>query len=449
MTGSLPMLQPLRSLLLSIGLVWGLLSASAGAAGAFTIQEVTSPGGIKAWLVEEHAIPLLAMNYSFRSGTAHDPAGKEGAATFLSGMLDEGAGDMLSAEFQKKRDELALRMSFSAGGDFFEGGFQTLTRNRDASAELLRLAITSPRFDAEPLERVRQQFVLGVKEKEQDPQSIAWQAWMEDILPGDPYARRDDGTVASMSAMTADDLRAAHRRIFNRDTLQVAVVGDITAKELGPLLDKVFGGLPETAPDQPALPAAKPAMGPKLQIIDRDMPQSVVVFGTEGIKRDDPDFIPAFVMSEILGSGGLTSLLSEEIREKRGLTYGVSYGLSPSLRTGLYAGALQTRNETAGEALDAAREVMRSYAEKGPSQQQLDEAKTFLTGSYGLRFSSNSAIADQLLGIQQQNLGIDYVEKRNAMVEAVTLDQVKAQAKRLLHPDRLIVTVVGKPQGIK
>jgi zinc protease len=435
----------LRSLLL----VLGLFLASAANANAFTIQEVTSPGGIKAWLVEEHAIPLLAMNYSFRGGTELEPAGKEGVSNFLTGMLDEGAGDMLSAEFQKKRDELAFRMSFDAGSDFFEGSFQTLSRNRDASVDLLKLAITSPRFDAEPLERVRQQFLLNVKEKDKDPQTMAWQAWMEDILPGDPYSRPDDGTEASIAGITADDLKAAHRSIFTREGLQVAVVGDITAKELGPLLDKVFGGLPEKAPGQPKLPEAKPKMGPKLTVIDRDMPQSVIAFGTEGIKRDDPDFIPAFVMSEILGSGGLTSLLSEEIREKRGLTYGVSYGLSPMGRVGLYAGSLQTKNESAGEALDAAREVIRKYAEQGPSQKDLDDAKTFLTGSYGLRFSSNSAIAGQLLGIQQQNLGIDYIQKRNALVDAVTLDQVKAQARRLLHPDQLIVTVVGKPQGVK
>ena len=437
--------KSLRTLLLFICLFVG----SAASANAFTIQEVTSPGGIKAWLVEEHAIPLMAMNYSFKGGTELEPAGKEGVSSFLTGMMDEGAGDMLSAEFQKKRDELAFRMSFDAGSDFFEGGFQTLTKNRDASTDLLRLAITAPRFDAEPLDRVRQQFLLNVKDKEQDPPTMAWQAWMDEILPGDPYSRPDDGTEATIAAITADDLKDAHRHIFNRDTLQVAVVGDITAKELGPLLDKVFGGLPEKAPEQPKLPEAKPAMGPKLKVIERDMPQSVIAFGTEGIKRDDPDFIPAFVMSEILGSGGLTSLLSEEIREKRGLTYGVSYGLSPMDRVGLYAGSLQTKNESAGEALDAAREVIKKYAKEGPTQKDLDEAKTFLTGSYALRFSSNGAIANQLLGIQQQNLGIDYVQKRNALVEAVTLDQVKAQARRLLHPDRLIVTVVGRPQGVK
>jgi len=433
-----------RKAFLAVAVLW----ACAVQAQAFTIQEITSPGGIKAWLVEEKAVPLMAMNFSFRSGSAADPAGKEGVSEFLTGMMDEGAGEVLSQAFQRKREELAFRMSFNAGGDFFEGSFQTLTRNRAASVELLRLAITAPRFDAEPLERVREQFLLNVRQKEQDPQSIAWQAWMQSILPGDPYARRNEGTEATMGAMTADDLRAAHRRIFTRDTLQVAVVGDITAAELAPLLDQIFGGLPAKAPDAPALPTAKPVAGPKIQVIERDMPQSVVVFGTEGILRSDPDFIPAYVMSEILGGGGLTSVLSDEIREKRGLTYGVSLGLSPAQRVGLYAGMLQTKNETAGEALQVAREVLAKMAEQGPTQEQLDEAKTYLTGSYALRFSSNAAIANQLLGLQQQKLGIDYVEKRNALVEAVTLEQVKAQARRLLHPDRLVVTVVGKPQGM-
>jgi len=439
----------------SIRSISGLLLAAwlavalPAAARAFTIQEVTSPGGIKAWLVEEKAIPLMAMNFSFRSGSANDPAGKEGVTTFLTGMLDEGAGGMPSEAFQKKKEELAFRMSFDAGDDFFEGSFQTLSANREQSLDLLRLALTSPRFDEEPLERVRRQFLVSVQDEQQDPQSIAWRSWSEQILPGDPYSRRSSGTEDTLKAMTADDLRAAHRRIFNRDSLQVAVVGDITAAELGALLDKVFGGLPEKAPPTPALPPARPELGPKLKIIDRDMPQSVIVFGHEGILRNDPDFIAAFVMAEILGGGGLTSRLATEIREKRGLTYGVSFGLSPGERVGYYAGVLQTANKSAGEALDLARQVIARYADEGPTQAELDEAKTYLTGSYGLRFSSNAAIANQLLGLQQQNLGIDYVEKRNGLVEAVTLDQVKAQAKRLLHPDRLIVTVVGRPEGIR
>lgn len=433
---------------LRILLVTAFSWAMAVAAQAFTIQDVTSPGGIKAWLVEEHAVPLMAMNFSFKGGSASEPADKIGVSEFLTGMMDEGAGDVLSRDFQQKRDELAFKMGFDSGKDYFDGTFQTLSRNRDVSVGLLRLAITSPRFDAEPLERVRQQFLLNVKDKEQDPQSLAWNAWMDDALPGDPYARRSDGTLQTIGTITADDLRTAHKRIFNRATLQVGVVGDISAKDLGPLLDKIFGGLPKTEATV-ELPPAKFVAGPKLKVIDYDIPQSIVVFGHEGILRNDPDFIPAYVMSEILGGGSFGSRLTEEVREKRGLTYGVGFGLSPLDRVGLYTGMLQTANASAGQALDVVREVLAKMAAEGPTQQELDEAKTYLTGSYALRFSSNAAIASQLLGQQQQGLAIDYVRKRNSLVEAVTLDQVKAQAKRLLHPDRLIVTVVGKPEGLK
>ncbi len=426
-----------------------LLGLASSFAHAFTIQEVTSPGGLKAWLVEERAIPLITINFSFRPGNAEDPAGQEGVSEFLTGMMDEGAGAMLADEFQRKREALAFRMSFDSGADFFEGSFQTLSHNRHESFDLLRMAITEPRFDPEPLERVRKQFLLNIKEDLQNPQSIAWQAWATKSLPNDPYARPSSGTEASMSAITAVDLHAAHRRIFNRNTLQVAVVGDITGAELGPLLDLIFGGLPEKWPDRKVLPPARAEMGPAVTVIDRDMPQSVIVFGHEGLLRSDPDFIPAYVMSEILGGGGLTSRLAQELREKRGLTYGVSFGLSPMQRVGLYAGVLQTKNESAGEALEAAKSVIARYAAEGPTQVELDEAKTYLIGSYPLRFSSNAAIAGQLLALQQQELGVDYVKKRNSLVEAVTLEQVREQARRLLHPDRMIVSVVGRPKAIK
>ena len=302
------MMHIARTVFIATFIAWAWSST----AQAFTIQEVKSPGGITAWLVEEKAIPLLAMNFSFKSGSAADPEGKEGVAELLTGMMDEGAGDMLSAEFQSKREELAFRMSFDADDDFFQGSFQTLTRNRKASIDLLKLAITSPRFDPEPLERVRQQFILNIKDKQQDPQSIAWKAWMNAVLPNDPYSRPSEGTEATMGAMTADDLRAAHRRIFNRDTLQVAVVGDISAAELGPAARRNLRWTAEVGRGPQQLPPAKVAQGPKLEVIPRDMPQSVIVFGHEGIRRDDPDFIPAYIMSEILGGGGLSSWLSRK-----------------------------------------------------------------------------------------------------------------------------------------
>jgi zinc protease len=297
------------------------------------------------------------------------------------------------------------------------------------------------------MERVRQQLLLGIRNETDDPQTVASRAWLSLALPGDPYARDKSGTGQSVMAIGPDDLSAAHRRIFGRKTLQVSAVGDITAAELGALLDRVFLDLPEGEGAPPLPPVAVTAV-PQTKVITRDIPQSIIIFGHGGILRRDPDFIPAYIMSEILGGGGFGSRLTTEVREKRGLTYGIGAGFLPMERVGLFIGSLSTRNDKAGEAMELVKAEFRRMAEEGPTQQELDEAKTYLTGSYALRFTSGNAIAGQLLGLQQQGFGPDYVERRNGLIEAVTLDQVKAQAKRLLHPDKMIVTVVGKPEGL-
>lgn len=417
-------------------------------ASAIDIKEVISPGGIKAWLVESRNIPLIAMNFSFEGGTTSDPVGKEGAVNFITGMMDEGAADMDGSTFQARRDELAVRMGFDAGTDQFEGSLQTLSKNRDAAFDLLRKAITEPHFEKAAMERVRQQFVLGAQSDEQDPDKIAGRAWTEAAFGDQLYARRGAGSPESIVRITPDDLRAMHKLIFNRKGLTISVVGDIDAATLGLALDKIFGGLSNTDPPNP-VKEVKVASGPLMKIIDRDIPQSIIVFGHEGILRNDPDFIPAFVMSQILGGGGFASRLTTEVREKRGLTYGVGFGLAPMDHVGLYIGSVNTRNEKAAETLAVVQDVLKKMADEGPTQAELDDIKTYLTGSYPLRFDSNSKIAGQLLGIQQENLGIDYVNTRNARIEVLTLDQVKAQAKRLIHSDRLIITIVGHPEGIK
>jgi zinc protease len=439
---------PMRASRLRIIFSFFILVLWFNSANAIEIREVTSPGGIRAWLVENKSIPLIAMQFSFEGGSTSDPVGKEGTAHFITGMMDEGAGDLDSAAFQARRDELAVQISFDNGVDQFEGSLQTLSKNRAEAFTLLKKVLTAPRFEKEAMERVRQQFLLSAKDDEREPEKIASRAWMKLAFGDQLYARQSNGTPESIAAITPDDLRAMHKLLFSRKGLKVAVVGDIDAATLATSLDEIFGGLPDAEPPR-AVSTVTLAKGPIVKIIDHDIPQSIIVFGHEGILRSDPDFIPAFVMNQILGGGGYTSRLTTEVREKRGLTYGVGFGLSPMDHVGLYVGSLGTRNEKAGEALAVVKETMKKMADEGPTQAELDDVKTYLTGSYALRFDTNDKIAGQLLGLQQQNLGIDYINKRNGWVEAVTLDQVKAQAKRLVDSERLIVTVVGKPEGLK
>jgi zinc protease len=439
------MLRRSFSVYLLAAMLWFALGV---AAHAFEIREVKSPGGIKAWLVEEHAIPIIAMSYSFRGGAASEPADRIGLTYFLAGMLDEGAEDLDSEAFRKRRDELSARLSFQSSADHFSGSFQTLTENRDQSFELLRLALTSPRFDAEPLERVRNQILLGLQDERQDPEQIAFDDWRERIFTGHPYARNAHGTDQGVQAATAADLRQRAAELFSRDKLLITVVGDIDTETLGRLLDRTFGGLPATG-KQLEVPDAVLARGPSLTVLDRDIPQSVIQFGQSGILRSDPDFMAAYIMNDILGGSGFGSRLTDEIREKRGLSYSVYTDLYPLYHGAAMYGGAATRNDRVAETISLIKSELKRFATEGPTAAELEDAKTFLTGSYALRFDTSTKIADQLLGIQEQNLGIDYVDKRNSLIEAVTLDDIKRVARRLIDADALIITVVGKPEGLK
>ncbi len=410
------------------------------------IQQVVSAKGIRAWLVEDHSIPLMALQFAFEGGTAQDPAGKEGLANFLTAMLDEGAGDIDSREFQAQLDEYAIRMDFDATRDAFDGNLQTLTRNRDKAVELMYLALNKPRFDKDALERMRGQLLTSLKFDAKDPNKIASRAWFEAAYGDHPYGRPTKGTPASLKAITGADLETYRKKVFSRQTLKIGVVGDITADELKVMLDRLFGDLPEKA-DLAPIPEVTSIPGPVRKTITMDNPQSVAQFGHQGIKREDKDFIPAYVLNYILGGGGFSSRLMEEVREKRGLAYSVYSYLYPLDHGALFMGGVATKNEALEKSLKVITDELRRLATDGPTETELQNAKQYLTGSYPLRFDTSSKIASQLLWIQMDNLGIDYIDTRNKMVNDVSMDQIRKVARRLLHPDRLIITVVGNPKS--
>lgn len=418
---------------------------AAGTASAVDIQRVVSPGGIEAWLVESKQVPLVAMRFGFQGGSAQDPKGKSGLAYFVSGMLDEGAGELKSQVFQEKLEDLAMKLSFDASRDYFTGSLQTLTRNMDEAFDLTRLALTKARFDKEPIERIRGQILTGIAFDLKDPQKVASREWYKLAFPEHVYARSVKGTTDTVKAINRDDLKNYVDSVFSRDTLKVAVVGDIDAETLGRALDKIFGDLPAKSKLSP-VPEAKTPAGPLQHITEMNVPQAVAQFGHSGIKRKDPDFVTAYVMNYILGGGGFSSRLTEEVREKRGLAYSVYSYLLPYRHAAVYAGNVATENKSIQKSISVIQNELERMAVDGPSAEDLKNAKQYLTGSYALRFDTSSKIAGQLLWIQIEDLGIDYVEKRNELIEAVTLDDLKRVAKRILQADGLIVSIVGKPE---
>ncbi|RMD63609.1 MAG: insulinase family protein [Alphaproteobacteria bacterium] len=424
-----------------------VLLAMAGPARAVEVQRVVSPGGIEAWLVEDHTNPILSLDLAFRGGAALDPAGKEGLANMVSGLIDEGAGPLDSQAFQGRLQELSIRLSFNASLDTFGGTLQTLSETRDEAFRLLRLALTEPRFDAEPVTRIRSQILAGLAQEAEDPRSIARRTLSKVLFPDHPYGRPVSGTQLSVPRITVEDLRTFVKERFARDTLVIGVVGDITAQELARLLDETFLALPATAASA-AVPSAAVAGDGAVVVVEKDVPQSVVAFGHEGIRRDDPDYYAAYVVNYILGGGGFASRLYKEVREKRGLAYSVYSYLNPLDHAALVVGGVATQNGRVAQSLEIIRREWGRMGETGPSAQELDDAKTYLTGSFPLRFSSSGRIAGMLVGMQLENLGIDYLDRRNAFIEAVTLDQARRVARRLYDPDRLAVVVVGHPTGV-
>ena len=417
-------------------------------ANAMKIEHVKSPGGLEAWLVRETKVPLLALRFAFEGGSSQDPAGKEGAANFMASTLDEGAGDLDALAFQTRMEELAMRLSFDDGRDSLYGSFETLSANRAEAVKVLKLAVNQPRFDGEAVERVRKQILSNLAFAARDPDRVADKAWYAAAFPGHPYGRPATGTPQTVATIAAADLKAFHQRVFARDNLKVVAVGDITAAELGALLDDVFGALPAKAALVP-VPRAAPKAGGALDIVEMDVPQSVAIFGLGAMARKDADFMPAFVLNQILGGGGFASRLMEEVREKRGLAYSVYSYVAPFRHASIFAGGVATKNEEIGQSLDVIKAELKRMADDGPTPTELANAKSYLTGSYALRFDTNAKIANQLLGILQEDLGIDYIDRRNKEIEAVTLEDVKRVAKRLLKADDLIVTVVGKPKNLK
>jgi zinc protease len=436
-----------RAGLLSVSMAIGMLAPTVVAEAGAKVERVVSPRGVEAYLLSEPSIPFLSLSLQFRGGAALDPAGEEGLAYMVSGLLDEGAGDLDSQAFQTELEDLAIRLSFDASHDQVSGQLKTLTEHRERAFELLGLALSAPRFAPEPVERIRNQIQASLRRRAEDPDYLASLTWFANAFPDHPYGRPSQGTVASVAQITADDLHAFVGRRLARDNLVVGVAGDITAAELAPLLDVAFGKLPATSAPFELAPARPADAG--TVVVRKDVPQSQVLFGEAGLARDDPDFYAAYVANHMLGGGGFTSRLTEAVREKRGLAYSVYSYLYPMDFAPLWLGGLGTANAAVGEALKLVRTQIAEMAAGEIGQAALDDAKTYLTGSFPLRLTSNDSIASMLVAMQVDHLGIDYLERRNSYIEAVTLEDVQRVAARLYHPDHLLVVVVGQPQGLE
>ena len=426
------------SLILSFGLGVSL-------ANALNIENVTSKKGITGWLVEDNTVPVVSIQFSIGGGTTQDPEGKEGLANLMTGLFDEGAGDLDSQAFQSRLDELGAEMAFSVTRDRMRGNMKMLAEKRDEALNLLALAVQKPRFDDEAIDRIREQLVAELKASEKDPKTIAQNRLLTLIYGKHPYARRGEGTPETLATINRDDLVKAHHAMFARDNIHIGIVGPVSANEAATIIDKIFGALPEKA-ELKKIDEAKLNLG-GMANVNYDLPQTSLMLVYPGVKRNDPDFFAAYLMNYVLGGPGLTSRLFSEVREKRGLAYTVGSSLMLYDHSATLAVSTGTRSSEAQKSLSTIRSEVKKMADEGVSEQELDEAKSYVIGSYAVQnMGSSSDIAATLVSLQDENLPIDYIEKRRALIEAVTRDQVKAVAEKLLRPEPALL-IIGPSKG--
>ncbi|MEY2756950.1 MAG: hypothetical protein RIR33_728 [Pseudomonadota bacterium] len=413
------------------------------AASLADVQVVTSPGGITAWLVRETHVPIIAMEMAWRGGATNEPRGREGAGWVLAYMMNEGAGALDTTQYGARMQDLNMEFACGIWVDWTTCSMSTLKTTADESFEMVRLAFADLRFDAEPFERAKRELAVSLKQGETNPRMVASRTMDQTLIPGHPYARHS--TPESAGRVSLTDAKVMKQALMTKDRLLVVVVGDITAEELKPKLDAVFGALPAGVPLPPLLDAVARPAPPKPVVKVLPQPQTLIMFSGPGLRREDPDFFAAYLLNYILGGGGVSSRLSDDLRERRGLTYGVATGFSVQVGFPRWTGSTSIPNDRAAEAMALIRENIGRLGREGPTQQELDDAKAYVTGAFALAFDTNAKIARNLLGFRQDDLGVDYINRRNAIVEAVTLDDVKRVAGRYMKPEEFTFVMVGQP----
>jgi zinc protease len=426
---------------LSFALAWPAPSLASA-----KIQHLISPGGIEAWFVQDATVPLIAMEYAFGGGASQDPADKPGVANLVASTIDEGSADLDSKNFHERLDRRAIELSFSATRDNFRGSLRMLKDNKDEAFDLLHGALTSPHLATEDVERIRSQIISGLHRDTTSPNALSSRKFLEVAFPDHPYGRPGTGTLESVPNITVADMRDYIKQVIAKDTLKIAVVGDVDPATLGKLLDKTFGDLPAKSSLTP-VPDVTATAPPQRAFVPLDVPQTTITFGGPGVMRNDPKFMAAYIDNHILGGGGLSSRLYREVREKRGLAYSVFQSLLWMDHSALVIGNTGTRADRAGDSIDAIEKEVRKFAEDGPTQQELDEAKSYLKGSQMLQLDTSSKLASALLQYQLDKLPIDYLDKRAGIIDAVTLDDAIQAAHRLWGKGLLTVVVGREPQA--
>lgn len=394
------------------------------------------------WLVEDHRLPIINIEFAFIGGASLD-VDQHGLAYLMSALLDEGAGDLDDQAFHKALDETATHLHFSTTRDIINGSLKMLTKHKERAADLLHMAMFAPRFADEATERVKAQIVASIRSASSNPSEIAAKKLMKLCFGEHVYGNLVKGSEQTIAAITQADLQRAASQNFNAAHPYLVIVGDVNEQQAEALVSRIFQGRKIIASHENDIAEANFAGIGQTQHHHMDVPQAVVNFALPSIPQNDPDFMTLMVLNHILGGGGFSSRLMEEIREKRGLTYGIHTSLIPLKHGSLITGNAATSADKMDETIKILRQEISKMHDGGVTDEELINAKTYLTGAYPLRFDTGSKIAHQLLSMQYFNFGIDFIDQRNNLVNKVSKDDIGIMAARLLEVENMAQVTVG------
>ena len=420
-----------------------VLSLPLSAQAAITIQNWQTPQGARVYFVESHELPMLDISVDFPGGSAHDPAGKAGLAQLTHGLLDQGAGGLSDTEIAHRLADVGAVMGGVFDRDRAGVTLRTLSSpaEKTAALEVLARVLQQPEFPQAVIKREKQRLISGIREAEADPGTVADKAFYRALYGTHPYAHDEAGDPAAIEKLTRSDLQAFYRTHYSAPNAVIALMGDISRAEAEAIATRLAAGLSKAA-RVAELPKPVPAPVSDARIAHPST-QSHVLVGAVGMARGDPDFFPLYVGNYVLGGGGFDSRLMKEVRDKRGYAYSASSYFMPMQEAGPFQLGLQTKTEQTDAALKVARDTLRQFIAEGPSEAELTQAKSNLTGGFPLRIDSNKKILDYLSVIGFYNLPLDYLDTWVDKVNAVDVTAVKQAFARRLDVDKLVTVVVG------
>jgi len=420
----------------------GLLVSSPAASGIAPKRSVLS-NGMVLLTSEQRALPMVSIELLIDAGSRYDGANQEGLANLTARLLTYGTTQRTALEISEALDFLGASLQTGCGEDLATVSMTLLKKDLVTGLQLLADILTGSAFPVAEIERQKQEIIASIKAREEDPGAIAQRTFNAALFPGSPYGRLVEGTEASVNALQQESIKQFFQRHYHPNRSIMAVVGDVSEKEITEALNRALSGWEKGAPGTP--PRAPAKLGEsRLLRVQRDLTQASIILGHGGVARGNPDYYAIQVMNYILGGGGFSSRAMDSIRNERGLAYSVYSYFSAEKSHGSFQFVMQTKNETAEEAVRIAREEIRRMREQPVSEEELSDAKNYLVGSFPLRLDTNRKVANFLAQVEYFNLGLNYPDRYPDLIRKVTREDVLRVAKQYLAPENLITVIVGK-----